>query len=127
MIRRIVALAAALSIALAGVAAATASGVYRGVTSTKGLIRLTVRHDRLVQVFFGVTFFGSHCAVAGGDGSTSVPIRHNQFRVTVLVRHTKIDVSLTGHFTGRRVTGTLTGTDGGPACNTGKTTYEAFR
>jgi hypothetical protein len=124
--RRIATLTAVLSLAMAGWAGAAESGVYAGVTSMKGVIRLTVRHQRLVRAFFEVTFFGSNCAVTGGYGNTSVPIRHNRFRVVVYVRHTKIDVHLTGHFTGSRVTGTLNGTDGA-GCKTGKTTYQALR
>jgi hypothetical protein len=127
VIRAIAVLATVLTLALAGVAAAAGSGVYSGVTSEKGLIHLTVRHNRLVRVHFVVTFFGTHCAFTGASAKTSAPIRHNRFRVTVRARHGKIVVRLTGHFRHRRVTGTLSGTYGGPACKTGKTTYQATR
>jgi hypothetical protein len=125
MVGRITLLTFVLAVALASVATAADSGVYHGVTSEKGLVKLTVRRDRLVYVSFQVTFFGAGCAVTGAKGRTSVPIRHDRFGVTVHADHGRLDVHLTGHFRGRRVTGTLSGTDGGPACNTGKTTYEA--
>jgi hypothetical protein len=127
VIRTIAVLAAVLTLALAGVAAAAGSGVYSGVTSEKGLIHLTVRHNRVVHVQFAVTFFGTHCAFTGASAKTSVPIRHNRFRVTIRARHGKIVVRLTGHFRRWRVTGTLSGSYGGPACKTGKTAYRATR
>lgn len=127
MIRMIAVLAIALTIGLAGVAAAAGSGVYRGVTNEKGLIRLTVRHDRVIRVRFAVTFFGTHCVFAQASAKTSAAIRHNRFRATVRTEHGKIAVRLTGRFRRRRVTGTLTGTYGGPACKTGTTTYQASR
>jgi hypothetical protein len=127
MMRKILVLAAVLAISLTGAATAAQSGVYRGFTSEKGLIRLTVRNNHLANVYFAVTFFGSDCAVAGAQGRAWVPITRNAFRVTVHAGRGKIDVHLTGHFTGRRVNGTLSGTYGGPACKTGNTTYQAWR
>jgi hypothetical protein len=127
MVRRIAALVVILTIALASGAVAARSGVYRGVTNEKGLIRLTVRHNHVVHVFFDVTFFGRNCVVAGASRSTSVPIKHNRFRVTVIAGQGKIDVRLTGRFTGGRVTGTLNGTYGDTVCTTGNTTYKAYQ
>jgi hypothetical protein len=127
VIRMIAVLATLLTLTLAGAAAAAGSGVYNGVTSEKGLIHLTVRHNRVVHVRFAVTFFGPDCVFGGASAKTSARIRRDRFRVTVRPGHGKFVVRLTGHFRGRRVTGTLNGTYRGPACNTGKTTYQATR
>ncbi len=125
---RMAALVVVLSLSVAGVAAAAESGGYAGVTSTKGLVRLTVKHDRVVYVSFTVPFFGADCGLAGGHGKISVPIRHDRFHVTLHAGHASIEtVRLTGKFSGPRVSGTLSGTYGGPACTTGKTSYSGQR
>lgn len=127
MLRRIVVLGAALSMAMATVASAASSGVYVGNTSQKLKIRVKVSNGHVQKVTY-VAQYGS-CGEFDGADNVKIVIKDNKFNATVHPNSETVD-RLSGTFTGQKLSGSLisTVTTGGihpMTCHSGKVTFGA--
>ena len=127
MLRRIVVLGSVLAVALAAVASAASSGLYKGKTNQKLQISVKVSDGKVVKVDY-VAGYGS-CGEFIGTDKVKIAIKGNKFSATVHPNSETVD-KLSGRFKGQKVTGTLqsTVTTGGihpTTCRSGKVTFSA--
>jgi hypothetical protein len=127
VLRRIVVLGAALTVAMAAVASAASSGLYAGNTSQKLKIKVKVSNGHVQKVTY-VAKYGS-CGEFDGTDNVKIAIKDNKFSATVHPNSETVD-KLSGTFTGAKLNGSLTSTvtTGGIhtiTCHSGKVTFGA--
>jgi type 1 fimbria pilin len=130
--RGIIALTLAATLALAGIAWAATSGKYAGTsrvtisgTTASHPFGLTVRRGKVVNVSL---IAGSNCAALNGQAGIDVKFKinvHGRFKGTL--KFNRFKLQFTGHFHGRKVTGSFAGTAKGLSgtCPVPKNTFTA--
>jgi hypothetical protein len=128
MVRRTVALATVLAVVTAGVALASATAVYKGTTSQKLPISLTLRGFKVVRVSY--TAKEGSCGALTTTGKVSLKIKGSGFAGTVKP-DSETKLTIRGTFGAHKTLhGTLTDelTEGGihpHTCTSGRVTYRA--
>jgi hypothetical protein len=132
MIRRILALAVAGVLALAGVASATTNGTYLGTSSVtiSGFkathpFSVKVKSQKVVQVSL---IAAASCADLNGSAGIKASLKiskKGQFSGTM--KFARFSLKLQGTFKGKTVTGSFTGTAKGltSSCSVPKNTFKA--
>jgi hypothetical protein len=133
-VRRILGLAAAFVLALAGVAAAATNGTYTGTSSVtiSGFkashpFSVTVKGARVVKV---TLILGANCATLNGSSGIKAKLsinKHGHFGGSI--KAGKFTVQVQGTFKGKAVSGSFTGSfkGGSEGCSAPKNTFKAHR
>jgi hypothetical protein len=131
---------AALALVFAAVAFAVKGGVWSGHTSQKYTdgsepFAIQVSHNKITKIYYGAEYSGgSGCKNLGspsagrllpGDGFKGFKIKHGKFSGKTI--HAGDHVSVSGKFSGTKVTGTLKDSfsSAGLSCSTGSVTFSA--